>query len=272
MGTTWPAGGGLPARYGEAVPLVAAAVCPHPPLIVPALAGSAAGELAGLREACDEAVTRLVDSAARRVVVVGADTVTLEHHLPTRGSFAPWGVPVEVTIGDPDRAAGQPSLPLSLSVAAWLVNRQADDVRPDLWHLVGVAQDAPVADCVRLADRLAAIGSAGADEPWALLVMGDGSACRGEKSPGYDDPAAQPYDDGVAAALAAADGDALLGLSPELSARLRVTGRAPWQVLAAATRHSGRPWRGDLSYYAAPYGVSYLVASWTPAVPSGPSR
>ncbi|MEE6263015.1 class III extradiol dioxygenase subunit B-like domain-containing protein [Plantactinospora sonchi] len=271
MWTAWPARGWWPARYGDAVPLVAAAVCPHPPIIVPALAGSAASELAGLREACDEAITRLVDSAARRVVVVGADNATFQHHLPTRGSFAPWGVPVEVAIGDPDRAAGRPPLPLSLSVAAWLVNRQPG-VPPDLWHLVSVARDAPVADCARLADKLAETGAAGADEPWALLVMGDGSACRGERSPGYDDPAAEPYDDGVAEALATADAQALLAFSPELSARLRATGRAPWQVLAAATLRSGLPWRGDVSYYAAPYGVSYFVANWAPAVPSGPSR
>jgi hypothetical protein len=240
------------------VPLVAAAVCPHPPIIVPALAGTAAGELDSLREACDAAVARLVDSGARRLVVVGADTETQPYHLPIRASFAPWGVPVEVVLGDPAEAAvAQPRLPLSLMVGAWLATRRPGGQSLP-WLLWGVAERAEVAECVRLASTI------GEDDgPWALLAMGDGSACRGERSPGYDDPGAQPYDDAVAAALASADGAALLALEPRLSARLRVAGRAPWQVLAAAAR--GGAWRGELSYYAAPYGVSYFVATWTPA-------
>ena len=40
-------------------------------------------------------------------------------------------------------------------------------------------------------------------------------------------------------AEAAADSDALLGLDPELSAELKVAGRAPWQVLAGAARTAG---------------------------------
>jgi aromatic ring-opening dioxygenase LigB subunit len=99
----------------------------------------------------------------------------------------------------------------------------------------------------------------------ALLVMGDGSACRGPKSPGYDDPRAGAYDEGVARALAGADADALLGLDPVLSAELKVAGRAAWQVLAGAVRAAGGDWRGELSYQAAPYGVSYFVANWVRA-------
>jgi hypothetical protein len=97
----------------------------------------------------------------------------------------------------------------------------------------------------------------------ALLVMGDGSARRGEKAPGYDDPRARPYDDAVARALATADLAALRGLDPGLAAELLASGRAPWQVLAGAAAGTG--WRGDLSYYAAPYGVAYFVAGWRPS-------
>jgi hypothetical protein len=39
-------------------------------------------------------------------------------------------------------------------------------------------------------------------------------------------------------------------------------GRAPWQVLAGATAQ-GR-WNGELLYSAAPFGVAYHVATWTP--------
>ncbi len=61
----------------------------------------------------------------------------------------------------------------------------------------------------------------------------------------------------VAAALAEADTEALLGLDPALSAELMVAGRAPWQVLAGAAEAGGGSWRGDLGYVAAPYGVTY---------------
>jgi hypothetical protein len=95
--------------------------------------------------------------------------------------------------------------------------------------------------------------------------MGDGSACRGVKAPGYDDPRADGYDAAVARALATADAGALLGLDPVLSDQLRVAGRAPWQVLAGAATATGGRWRGELTYDAAPYGVGYFVASWASA-------
>ncbi|MEU8261148.1 class III extradiol dioxygenase subunit B-like domain-containing protein [Micromonospora sp. NPDC048999] len=240
------------------MPLVAAAVCPHPPLIVPELAGAAAGELDDLRAACDVAVARLYASGARRIVVVGAGDRTADLDFPYRGSFAPWGLPLEVRLGRlPSGAVGTDGLPLSLLVGAWLLRRvRPDEKRPISWRMVSLAPDEPV-------ENLAAGGARiGADQPWALLVMGDGSACRGVKAPGYDDPRAQAYDDGVARALADADAEALLGLDPMLSTELKVAGRAPWQVLAGAVRAAGGDWRGDLGYHEAPYGVAYFVASW----------
>jgi hypothetical protein len=64
--------------------LVAAAVCPHPPLLIPAATGSQETEapaahsdvdisLARLRAACTVAVSRLLAARADQVIVVGAD-------------------------------------------------------------------------------------------------------------------------------------------------------------------------------------------------------
>ena len=47
-----------------------------------------------------------------------------------------------------------------------------------------------------------------------------------------------------------------------VSAELGVAGRPAFQALAGAVGAAGGSWAGDLSYYAAPYGVSYFVASW----------
>ncbi len=91
--------------------------------------------------------------------------------------------------------------------------------------------------------------------------MGDGPACLSPQAPGYFDPRADQHDAELAGALADADVPRLARLDPELSADLLTAGRAAWQVLAGAAR-DGR-YRGHLLCAAAPYGVSYLVASWT---------
>ncbi|PWR05609.1 hypothetical protein DKT68_26055 [Micromonospora acroterricola] len=235
------------------MPLVAAAVCPHPPLLVPEVAGAAAPELADLRAACDRAVRGLLAASPDTVVLVGAGPTTGPILPPATGTLQPWGVDLDVplTPDQPDRGA---VLPLSLTIGAWLLARHGV---PPRVGAVQVAADAGPAELAALADVVGA-GTARV----GLLVLGDGSACRGEKSPGYDDPRALPYDERVATALAEADVDALLDLDPGLSAELKAAGRAPWQVLAGAARSAGGGWRGELLYDAAPFGVAYFVASW----------
>ena len=92
--------------------------------------------------------------------------------------------------------------------------------------------------------------------------MGDGTGRRTPK-PGYLDDRAEPFDASVSAALAAADPAALADLDVVLAEDLLVQGRAAWQVLAGAA--AGTPWRGEVTYDAAPYGVGYLVSTWLPA-------
>lgn len=215
-------------------------------MIVPELASGAAPELDPLRAACDAAVRRLAASGARSLLVVGSDSLTVDYSSPVRVSFSRWGLPEPP--GEP------PSLPLSLSVGAWLINRAFVPVSAVTRRFVAIAEGASAQECAELARRVAPEG------PWALLVMGDGTACRGTAAPGYDDPRALPYDQAVEQALATADLAALRGLDPALAAELMVAGRAPWQVLAAAAE--GGTWRAKLEYSDAPYGVAYFVASW----------
>jgi len=241
-------------------------------LIVPEVAAGAAGELDELRAACDAALARLIAAGARRLVVVGPGVEERSYDPPVRGSFRRWGVSLDVTVGGgaPDR--DPESLPPSLTVGAWLLRRvlsgegepagaEPAGTAPRV-RMATVREDATPAECVALGRRLG--DESGEDEPWALLILGDGSACRGEKAPGYDDPRAVPFDDRVAAALADVDLDALRDVDPEVARELKVGGRAPWQVLAAAVRATGQPWRGELLHYSAPYGVGYFVAVWEP--------
>ncbi|MFD0819484.1 hypothetical protein ACFQ0D_14455, partial [Micromonospora zhanjiangensis] len=162
------------------MPLVAAAVCPHPPLLVPEIAGAAAPELDDLRTACDAAVDRLWESGARRLVVVGGDRVTREHYFPFVGTFAPWGAPVQVGLGADSAAVDpadvppigdRPALPLSLLVGTWLLRRRVDRWRaagrsghPVTYQMVGLADDGPDGP----------LGGPADGGPWAMLVLGDG--------------------------------------------------------------------------------------------------
>lgn len=228
--------------------LISAAVCPHPPLLVPQVASGAASELDTLRAACAEAVRRL---DAGLIVVVGSGPDGRDFGSDPAGTLRPYGV--DVTMGD-----GEPVLPLSLTIGRWLLGGRRAVYR-------AVAEDLPAEECARLGAELA-----GLDGRVALLVMGDASACRTERAPGYLDERAAGFDAEAARALAEADTDALLRLDATLAAELRAAGRAPWQVLAGAA--GGARFTGELLADEAPYGVGYLVASWIRSRPADPAQ
>jgi hypothetical protein len=234
--------------------LAAAAVCPHPPLLIPELAAGAAAETEELRQACLTAVGRVVDAIADHVVVVGNGPIPGTADPAATGSLAGYGVPVTVALG---RRAGDAvaTLPLSVTVGAWLARRAG--YTGQLAARV-VTDNATPDECAVLGARIAAFPGR-----TALLVMGDGSARRSEASPGPVDPRAVGFDDEVAAALAKGDPAGLAALDPALATELMVAGRAPWQVLAGAA--AGAAWRAELLYAGAPYGVGYFVACWEPA-------
>jgi hypothetical protein len=94
-----------------------------------------------------------------------------------------------------------------------------------------------------------------------LLVVGEGSARRSLKAPGYLDERAEGFDAVVSRGLATADAQGELStLDDELAYELMASGRAPWQVLAGAAAGS---LGAELLYEDAPYGVGYFVAAWT---------
>src|SRR3954470_5914105 len=99
--------------------IVAAAFCPHPPVLVPQVAQGAAHELDELRAACRAAVTRIA-GPDRRIVLLGSGVRTRRHAAGAQGTFAGFGCRLEAGIG---RAAerGPVELPLSLTVGAWLL-------------------------------------------------------------------------------------------------------------------------------------------------------
>jgi hypothetical protein len=248
---------------------VVAAVLPHPPLLVPELAGAAAAELDPLRAACREALAAVV-AAAELTILVGDGPVWGVPEPSAPGSFAPYGVDVAVALpaapADLDlpalpAPARLPDLPLSLAVAAHLLAGLDPAPARLLAATVPTSLGPGAAAAIGRALTDAARGPA-VDGPVGLVVMADLSACRTERAPGAFRAEAADVDASVAEALRTGKPARLLDLDPALASDLMVGGRVPLQVLAGAFE-SEPAVHGRVLYEDAPYGVGYLVALLT---------
>ncbi len=247
--------------------ILGAAFCPHPPILIPEVASGAAPELADLLAACDAAVAALLSVGADLVVVLGAGEGTAgSAAIAGRGigTLSGYGAPVTASLG-PDDGADPAALPLSLTVGGWLLARQPR--RPPTRAVTVSAADPEGAARAVLAssDGVAT----------ALLVMGDGSARGSERSPGYLDDRAAPFDDALGTALASGDPAVLAHLDRRLGDEVLAAGVPA--LVAAGIALAGTSWVGQVTYAGAPFGVQYLVATWAtpstgPATPStGPA-
>lgn len=241
--------------------LTAAAVCPHPPLLIPEATGApgaADQELGRLRAACDQAVAALLAGRPDLVVVVGSNPATaraIQYPPDAVAGLHEFGVPFTLG-GPPGRRDDSPVLPLSLTIGKWLLWRAgAGPGAPAAWW--GIAASAPPAECLELGRHLAALAPR-----VAMLALGDGPGRRARRAPGAADPEADRYDDQVAAALSLGDPGALAALDSGHDGRLFIAGRAAWQVLAGAAGPEAGRFDAELRYRGVPYEVSYVVASW----------
>lgn len=233
--------------------IVTAVVLPHPPLLLRELCGlhDIAPEL---RAACRQALGSVLEPAPDAVVVVGGAATGRE-----------WDPALPVGVGrfGTTRAADAVSLPHSLGVARRLLD-EAGWAGPVRMHTV--AWDA---DRDTVAERARAV-AAGTDRA-VLLVMGDGTARRGEKAPGHLDDRAFAFDDEIGRALADGDPEALAGLDPALGGELLAQGRAALAVLGeVVAAQPDRP-SPSVRYRDDPFGVMYTVAVWELASPVPPA-
>ena len=227
--------------------LIAAAVVPHPPVLVPEVAQGFSPDLDTLRASCDTAVGRLYTAGADEVLIVGAGGEP-GAEVCAQGSFGAYGV--DLAVDGRWETVSQSAVPMTLPflIAAWLLrDRPAEPVRRTL--MVDERGGA-----------VPTVGESGTRQ--AMLVLGDGSTSRTPQAPGHFDERAEPYDAAVARALATADTEALAALDPELSRELHVAGLPAWRFLAEAAAASAAEYDADLLYDEAPYGVGYFVATW----------
>jgi len=225
--------------------IAAAALCPSPPLLCPQLTGGRP-VLPELRTACAEVVGRLLEQDPDVVVVVGPGAATSTWDAGSRLDLSAFAPGISVSSRD--------GVPLALGLGAMLLD-QAGYRGPR--RLQAVGQDEPAGVCAKLGAELAGSGARA-----GLLVMGDGSARRSLKAPGYLDPRAAGFDAGVERAVRAGDLPALLELDQALARDLMATGRPAWQVLAGAMPAPAPA--TEVLYRDDPFGVAYLVAYLLP--------
>ncbi|HEU0042849.1 MAG TPA: class III extradiol dioxygenase subunit B-like domain-containing protein [Jiangellaceae bacterium] len=233
--------------------LVSAAVCPHPPMLVPEIAGPSRQRLAPLHAAALSALDAVRATEPELLVIVGAGPATDVDRQVAAVDFAQFGVDHVVRLRGVDSGvAGDASLPLSLSIGVWLV---AEGGWTGAVTTATIDAAASAEECVRvgaeLADRADRV---------ALLVMSDGTACRSEAAPRPYDSRAEAFDSDIAAALAAGDPEAILALDGSLARELGVEGLAALDVLAGAAGDAVVD--TDVTYDDAPFGVGYVVAVW----------
>lgn len=245
------------------------AVIPSAPLLVPELAGPDAVDTEPVRAAVRAAGERLAEAAARWIAVgVGApapDGFRVDGDFRTEGDFGAYGVPVPVRLAADGSGGGDAPLPLSMLLAGWL----GEQVTPSPRSIRPVAVDpaATAAACAELGAQV--LAEAAGAEPVGLLVVADGPTALSPTAPGGGERAsAWALQRTLEAAVAAADGGALAGLSAADCAAEGVGTRAAWQVLGGVL--DGMPGAAAaVDYAAAPFGVGYLVATVTTAAESG---
>ena len=237
--------------------LCAIAFCPAPPLLVPAVAAGAAGELDGLRVACAAAVDRLLGTGPDEVVVLGPAARPGRFPGGTAGTLTRYGVPV-AAVPAGRGAAG----------AARVVRGPAAVVADAGGVAAGAGRGRGALPGGRgRAGRRPGRGRRRPVRP-AARAAGDGGRVglpRAVKAPGYDDPRA--------AAVrrrgrgGAGHGGRRRAARPGPGARGGAAGRrpaAPGRCLGRAA--AGPTWRAELLYDDAPYGVAYFVAVWAAPV------
>ena len=236
---------------GDALVLTGAALCPATPLLHPTVTGRAA-VVPELQAACAQAVKQLLTGEPDSVIVIGPAAAT--------GQWGPFGRldPSVFAPGVP--VTGDRLLPPALGLGAFLLDQAAYAGRR---RLQAIGHDEPVGACVRLGKQLGETGTRS-----ALLVMGDGSARRTLRAPGYLDERASAFDAEVERAVRAGDLGALQRLDQRLARDLMATGRPAWQVLSGAW--PGRGHDAEVLYCDAPFGVGYLVAYLRPPAASTP--
>lgn len=295
------------------MPITAAALAPHPPLLLPELGRGPWPDLEQLRFASRQALATLLDQVDA-LLIVGPAPTWGEADPGANATFLPWGAPVTAHLPDPSpgaegdaravAAAGQAAapastsgpgewldrgalppgrlaeLPLSLAVAAWLLDQVATERELPPVTAFGVPAGADPGEAAALGRALAAAVAprtpptpatpttratpappatpAAPATPVGLLVMADLSARRTQRAPAAFHPGAEEFDRRIGDAIRKAELGRLLDVDPGLASTMAAGGMAALWLLAGALESAHEP-HGEVLYEGGPFGVGYLV-------------
>lgn len=209
--------------------ILAAAICPQAPALVPEVGHGIAAELADVRTAALAAIDAVLAASPERVVVLGDGGDGADES--AGGTFRGFG---------PGVRAGGPTLGLSpgLTVGAWLL---------DVAGWTGPRTYASKLD-------------ADATERVGVLVMADGSARHRMLAPEWADAEGRAFDAAVAKALADGDASELAALDLDAAETFKASGIAG--LVALGETCEGVRITAHLRYDGAPFDVGYWVADW----------
>lgn len=227
--------------------LSAISIVPSAPVLVPELAGAAAGEVAELRAAMVAAAAAL----PIQWIVVGvgpADDVVGPERV---GTFAGFGADVVVRLSP--QADGPPSaMPLCGLIGGWIRAQAQPGARAQV-RVYAADHDAGAAVEIgrRLRDEIDRSG-----EPTGVLIVADGANTLTQSAPGGYRPEGADVQNRLDDALAGGDLSVLTQLPPQ------VGGRVAFSVLAGLA--GPVPRSAKELCRAAPYGVGYFAGVWQP--------
>ena len=227
--------------------LSAIAIVPSAPVLVPELAGAAAGEVADLTAAVLAAAALLPP----RWVVVGCGPADEILSPGAVGTFAGFGADVRVGFSPQADVTGTPAaLPVCALLAGWVRGRAQPGATAEV-RVFSTDHDAATA--------LACGGLLRADidrlpDPTGVLVVADGANTLTRAAPGGYDPRNADAQLALDNALANGDVVTLSRLPPQ------ILGRVAFQVLAGLAEPGPRS--AKELYRGAPYGVGYFAGAW----------
>ena len=227
--------------------LAAIALTPSPPVLVPELAGTAAAEVADLRDA----VTAAAAALPKRWIAIGVGPSDRVIGPGSAGTFAGFGVDVRVQLS-PGAPATVTEMPLCALFTGWLRGRANPSASAEVRVYAGDhGVDAALARSRELRADIDLVA-----DPVGVLVVADGANSLTPAAPGGYDPQVADVQHALDEALASGDAAALTRLPGS------VVGRVALQVLAGLAEPAPRS--ATELYRGAPYGVGYFAGVWQP--------
>ncbi|HEY9293910.1 MAG TPA: hypothetical protein VIP98_21730 [Microlunatus sp.] len=227
---------------------------PGAPILLPRVAGTA-DPAAELRTAAQQAIRAVLPQRGRVIIITGS-TRTRRWRADTPYDL---GRLIGRTRVDQSPAAGpsiakpgSDSLPLPLAVARGLF-----DVELERLQLITIADAAdPVIERALDVDL---------DQDDLVVTVGDGSALGKPGGPDVVHPRAEEFDRSLTEAWQSGDPARLAELDADLAAAVLSNGSSVWRLAAriAGRQPEAVPYRCKINFSDAPFGVYYLIASWS---------